>query len=66
MNFFDSHSHYNDNKFDEDRDSLLKETYREGITKILCAGYSLKSSKEAIEIAERHQFVYATARNISK
>ena len=28
MEFFDSHSHYNDEKFDNDRDQVIKDTYK--------------------------------------
>lgn len=61
MKFFDSHAHYNDERFDEDRDKLIKEIYSEGVTQIVNAGYSLQSSKKAIEIAENYDFVYATS-----
>lgn len=61
MEFFDSHAHYNDERFDEDRDKLIKEIYSEGVTKIVNAGYSLQSSRKAIEIAEKYDFIYATA-----
>ena len=60
MGFFDSHAHYNDERFEEDRDKLIKEIYNEGVTKIINAGYSLESSKEAIEIAKDYEFMYAT------
>lgn len=34
---------------------------KHGVTKLICAGYSLESSKQAIKIANEHNFVYATA-----
>ena len=58
MEFFDSHAHYNDEKFDSDRDEIITEIYKNGITKIVCAGYSIESSKKAVEIAERYNFIY--------
>lgn len=61
MEFFDSHAHYNDERFDEDRDKLLKDIYDEKITKIINAGYSLESSKKAVEIAQNYDFIYATS-----
>ncbi len=61
MEFFDSHAHYNDERFEEDRDKLVKKIYNEGVTKIINAGYSLESSKEAIKIAEDYEFMCATA-----
>ena len=60
MELFDSHAHYNDEKFDEDREKLLKEIYKSGVTKLVNAGYSLESSKSAIEIAKTHKFIYST------
>ena len=59
MEFFDSHAHYNDEKFNEDRNYLIKDIYNEGITKIINAGYSLESSKTAIEIVEKYDFMNA-------
>lgn len=61
MEFFDSHAHYNDERFEQDRDELIKIIYDAGITKIINAGYSLESSKKAIDIAERYDFMNTTA-----
>jgi len=60
MELFDSHAHYNDEKFEEDRENIIREIYNSGITKIINAGYSLESSKKAIEIAKNYEFMYAT------
>ena len=60
MNFFDSHAHYNDDTFKYNRDKLIKEMYEDEITNIVCAGYSLEKSKEAIRIAEEYPHIYAT------
>ena len=57
MEFFDSHAHYNDEKFEEDRDELIKNIYNEGVTRIINAGYSLESSKRALEIAKNYDFM---------
>ena len=57
MEFFDSHAHYNDEKFEQDRDELIKKIYDEGVTRIINAGYSLESSKKAIEIAKDYDFM---------
>ena len=65
MEFFDSHAHYNDELFDEDRDNVIAEVYNEGITRIICAGYNVETSKKAIEIAEKYDFIYATARHFA-
>jgi len=59
MEMFDSHSHYNDEKFDEDREEIIKEAYNSGVTRLIVAGYNLESSKEAVKIANKHDFIYA-------
>ena len=61
MGFFDSHSHLNDEKFDEDRYEIIKEIYDSGTTNFVTAGYSVESSKRAVDIANRYDFIYATA-----
>ena len=59
MNFFDSHSHYNDEKFDIDRDEIIKETLKNGVSNFIVAGYNIKSSKKAIEIANKYEGIYS-------
>lgn len=59
MELFDSHAHYNDEKFNEDREEILQAVANEGVTKLICAGYSLESSREAVQIANAHQNIYA-------
>ena len=61
MELFDNHAHYNDEKFNEDRDEIIKKIYKSGVTKFMSAGYSLESSKKALEIAENYDFIYTTA-----
>ena len=60
MELFDTHSHYNDERFEEDREELIQNTFRAGITKMMCIGYDIESSRKAIQIAEKHEFIYAT------
>lgn len=60
MELFDNHAHYDDNKFDEDRDEIINEIYNSGVTKIISAGYSIQSSIKAIELSKKYDFIYAT------
>lgn len=60
MQLFDSHAHYDDDKFNEDRENVLKEVYNSGVTKLISAGYSLDSSKKALELANKYNFIFAT------
>ena len=52
MNLFDSHSHYNDEKFDNDRDEIIKETLNSGVSNFIVAGYNIEGSKKAVNIAD--------------
>lgn len=60
MELFDSHAHYDDEKFDEDRDEIIKVIYQSGVTKFVSAGYSLESSKKGLELANKYEYVYTT------
>ena len=59
MDLFDSHAHYNDEKFDKDRDEIIKETLENNVSNFIVAGYDIESSKKAIEIAKKYDKVYA-------
>ena len=59
MEFFDSHSHYNDDKFNEDREKIIQDTYNSGVTKFIVAGYDIESSKKAVEISNKYDFIYS-------
>ncbi len=58
MELFDSHAHYNDEKFDQDREELIQKIYDSGVTRLINAGYSLESSKYALEIAKKYDWMY--------
>ena len=60
MEFFDSHAHYDDAKFDDNRESLIIDIYKSGVTKIISAGYSLEGSKKSLELSSKYNFMYST------
>lgn len=66
MKLFDTHSHYNDEQFDEDREEIIKSIYNEGITNTVVVGDNIKNSKLAVKIANNNDFIYAAVRNTSK
>lgn len=59
MDLFDSHAHYNDEKFDLDREEIIKETLKNGVSNFIVAGYNIESSKKAVEIAKKWNKAYA-------
>jgi TatD DNase family protein len=56
---FDSHSHYDDSRFDGIRDELFCDMQKNGVCGIVTCGCDESSSKAAIDIAEKYDFVYA-------
>lgn len=56
---FDTHSHYDDEAFDSDRDTLLKEMRQKGIGNIVSVGADMVSSQAALSLAEFYDFIYA-------
>ena len=60
MEFFDSHCHLDDDRFNEDREILIEEIKKADITKFVSAGYSIKGSKKGIELAKKYEYIYTT------
>lgn len=58
---FETHAHYDDEAFDDDRESLLSSMQENGIGAIVNVGASLKSTAASIGLAEKYPFVYAAA-----
>ncbi len=58
---FDSHAHYHDARFDEDRDELLSKLLSMGVGAVLTAAEDLDSSEFSIRLAERYDYIYAAA-----
>lgn len=58
---FDTHAHYGDEQFDEDRDELLAGMADAGVGTIVEIGASMQSSRDAVRLAEKYPFVYAAA-----
>ena len=58
MELFDSHAHYNDEKFNNDRDEVISSVKAEGITRLVSVGYNIESSKFAQQISEEYDFIY--------
>ena len=57
--FIDSHAHLDDKRFDTDRDELINSLSDNSIEAVLNPGADLKSSKNALFLAEKYPFIYA-------
>lgn len=59
MNLTDTHCHLYWNKFDEDRDEVIRRAIDAGVTKMLVPGTTIETCRQAIQLAERFEQVYA-------
>ena len=59
MNLFDSHAHYNDEKFDNDRKEIIEQTLKNGVSNFIVAGYNIESSKKALNIVKEYKELYS-------
>ena len=59
MEYFDTHAHYDDDKFNEDREEVIEKIFNSGVTKCVNMGCDIESSQKAIEIANNNDFIYA-------
>lgn len=59
MILFDSHAHYDDRRFDKDRDALLSGLPKNGIGYVTNIGADLPSSRRSVALAEKYSFIYA-------
>lgn len=56
---FDTHSHYDDEAFDEDRDGLFRSMKENGVGWIVNVGAEMQGCRDALRLAEEYEFVYA-------
>ena len=58
--YFDSHAHYDDESFDEDRDRLLVRMKDKGVGIIVNAAADLTSCRTGIELANKYSHIYCS------
>lgn len=58
-NIFDTHAHYDDSRFDGDRDELISSLKEKGVSHVVNCGCDLKSSLTTLALAQRYEFIYA-------
>jgi TatD DNase family protein len=56
---FDSHAHYDDERFDKDRHEVISMAHRDGVACILNASSDMASIKESISLSREYPFIYA-------
>lgn len=55
---FDTHAHYDDEAFDEDREELLAGLREHGIEAVVNVGASIAGTKRTLELTRRWPFFY--------
>lgn len=56
---FETHAHYDDDRFNEDRDELLRRLPEEGVGVVINSGASVESTRDTIALARDYSFIYA-------
>lgn len=56
---FDSHAHYDDEKFQLDRTQVLENLWKNGVARVMNIGADLSSSRAAVGLAENYGQIYA-------
>jgi TatD DNase family protein len=56
---FDSHAHYDDESFNEDREQLIEELKDNGVVGILNCGASLEGARASVKFTKQYDFFYA-------
>jgi len=57
--FFESHAHYDDPRYDADREELLASFQENGVDAVINVGSDIPSSKASVRLAENYGFIYA-------
>ena len=57
---FDSHAHYDDDRYNDDRDAVIRQIRENGVSFVTNIGCDMKSCKTSIALAEQNEMFYAT------
>lgn len=60
MKIFDTHAHYDDSAFREDREKLLCKMHEEGVEYMVNIGCSMNNSRHITELVKKYDFLYGT------
>ena len=57
-NIFDTHAHYDDERFNEDRDELLSSLFEGSVSHIINCGCDIKSSEICLNLSDKYSLCY--------
>ena len=55
---FDTHAHYDDEQFNEEREELLKQLPELGVDAVVNVGASLRGCQASIDFAKKYPYFY--------
>lgn len=58
-NIFDTHAHYDDDRFSEDSEELLSSFPENSVAGVVSCGVNAQSSEKNIELSKKYPFIYA-------
>ena len=59
MEYFDTHMHLDDEKFDEDREEVIQKIQNANVIKCINMGCNIETSKKAVELSKKYEFIYS-------
>ena len=60
IQYFETHAHYDDRRFDADRDELLDALPCSGITRCVNVGAGMATARASVELAEQYPWMLAS------
>lgn len=61
QNIFDTHSHYDDEKFNPDREMLLSTLQSQGVSDVVSCGCDIETTQFNFDLAQTYDFMYFAA-----
>lgn len=61
QNIFDTHSHYDDEKFNPDREAILNNLQSQGVSLVVSCGCDIDSTQFNFDLAKKYDYIYFAA-----
>ena len=61
QNIFDTHSHYDDEKFNPDREAILNNLQSQGVSLVVSCGCDIDSTQLNFDLAQKYDYIYFAA-----
>lgn len=61
QNIFDTHSHYDDEKFNPDREAILNNLQSQGVSLVVSCGCDIDSTQFNFDLAQKYDYIYFAA-----